>query len=60
MYLSSNTELYLQQTVNIDVFILKLRSILEVDFLNLPIHLSSNFKVYLKQTFNIDVFILKL
>ena len=34
MYLSSNFEVYLKLTFNIDVFILKLWSILEVDFLN--------------------------
>ena len=41
MYLSSNFEVYLKQTFNIDVFILKLWSVLEVDFLNLWIYVQT-------------------
>ena len=37
MYFFSMSKVYLKQTFNIDVFILKFRSILEVDFLNLCI-----------------------
>ena len=37
MYILSNSEVYLKQAFNIDVFILRLCSILEVDFLNLGI-----------------------
>ena len=66
MYLSSKFEVYLKQTFNIDVFILKLWGILEVDFLNLWIYVQtqkyiwsrfpkinyffSNSEVYLKYT----------
>ena len=35
MYLSSKSEVYLNQTLNIDIFILKLRGILEEDLINL-------------------------
>ena len=45
MYLSSNSEVYLKQTFNIDVFIFKLRSILEVDFLNLSIYVQTQKKI---------------
>ena len=45
MYLSSNSEVYLKQTFNIDVFIFKLRSILEVDFLNLSIYFQTQKKI---------------
>ena len=38
MYISSHPEVYLEQTFNIGVFILKLWSILEVDFLNFWIY----------------------
>ena len=38
MYLSLNSEVYLKQVFNVDVFILKLWSILKVDFLNLWIY----------------------
>ena len=41
MCLSSNFEVYLKQTFNIDAFILKLWSILEVDFLNLWIYVQT-------------------
>ena len=74
MCLCSNSEVHLKQTFKIDVFICKIRSILEVDFQNLCIYVQtqkytgsryskllyffSNSEVYLKQTFNIDVFIL--
>ena len=34
MYWSSNFEVYLKHTFNIDVFVFKLWSIFEVDFLN--------------------------
>ena len=38
MYFFSNWEVYLKWTFNTDVFTFKLRSILEVDFLNLCIY----------------------
>ena len=41
MYISSHPEVYLKQTFNIDVFVLKLRSILEVDVLNLWIYVQT-------------------
>ena len=41
MYLSSNSEVYLKQTFNIDVFILKLWSIIEVYFPNLWIYVQT-------------------
>ena len=41
MYFFSNLEVYLKQSFNIDVFILKVRSRLEVDFLNLFIYLQT-------------------
>ena len=34
VYSLSNSEVYMKQNFNIDAFILKLRSILELDFLN--------------------------
>ena len=45
MYLSSNSEVYFKQTFNIDVFIFKPRSILEVDFRNLSIYVQTQKKI---------------
>ena len=41
MYISSNPEVYLKQSFNIYVFILKLWSIIEVAFLDLWIYLQT-------------------
>ena len=54
------TQVYLKQTFKIYVFLVKHRSILEINFLNLYTYLHSNLEVYLKYTFWIDAFIFKL
>ena len=59
MYWCSNSEVYLKQTLNIDVFILETQKYAWSRFSEL-MYLSLNSEVYLKETFNIDVFILKL
>ena len=52
--------IYLKQTFNIDIFILKLKITLQVDFLNLCIYLKTLKCTKSRLTSNIDAFILKL